>query len=86
MRDKKNWLNPELMGLGLESTKEDGFEQITTLNEGNAKIIWRCKHCGATAFLIPSIKHESWCPKVNDPATPGGDLDGGFDIGVTPIS
>ena len=83
---KKNWLNPELMGLGLENTKEDGYEQVTTLSEGNEKILWKCINCGAISPIIPDMIHLSWCPKVNDPARPGGNLDGGFDIGTTPIS
>lgn len=52
---KKKWLNPQLMNLGVQETRED------EVNE-NAKIIFPCRHCGET-FLFPwnRNEHEKTC-------------------------
>lgn len=87
---KKEWLNPELMNLGVKSTKDDCYEQVNVDKEGGGqeRFIWRCKHCGATAFIIPDIKHETWCPHVNEPACPGFGPEGPVtpELEATPVS
>ena len=87
---KKDWLTPELDQLNVQETKEDCYEQVNGSKEinGEEKIFWKCKHCGATAFIIPNINHETWCPHVNEPACPGFGPGGSVtpELGATPIS
>ncbi|MEG0712733.1 MAG: hypothetical protein RR448_10910 [Niameybacter sp.] len=73
---KKVWKAPQVMGLGVESTKEEAG----TL-EGE-KIFYKCQYCSET-FLFKKARdmHEKTC--FSRPAVPGGELP---DIGVVPMS
>ena len=87
---KKEWLTPELEELNVQETKDDCYEQVSVSKEvgGQEKLVWRCKHCKAISYIIPNIKHESWCAHVNDPACPGFGPEGPVtpELGATPLS
>ena len=87
---KKEWLTPELDELNVQETKDDCYEQVSVSKEidGEEKIAWKCKHCGAIGIIILGIEHKSWCPHKNDPACPGFGPEGTVtpELGATPIS
>ena len=60
---KKEWRAPQLMGLGVQNTKEN-----EELNE-NAKILITCPWCGKLMLFWELEKHKKSCPKK--PAAPG---------------
>lgn len=79
---KKNWSNPEMMELGLGNTQCE--EDLVTEDgiDSQAKQ-FQCPHCDKKYRTEWGLRnHIQNC----HPTVPGGDLDGGFDIGVTPIS
>lgn len=52
---KKKWLNPQLMNLGVQETRED------EVNE-NAKIFFKCHYCSETFWSPRKRKeHEKTC-------------------------
>lgn len=77
---KKNWSNPEIMGIGLKATKEDELG-----DDAQVMTFYKCKYCTERFWTKRARnEHEKTC--FSRPAVPGGELDGGFDIGVVPQS
>ena len=62
---KKNWNNPELKNLGVNSTNEDcGHTDDCTAGDDKGLLIHSCDYCGELFWThCEEVKHEKICDK-----------------------